>query len=253
MAGVSQQTDAAHTPFCQRCAAHQRPFVGRCKIVDHVVDIRVPAVETGVAFLMRTMSAPRFNRPAFNFDDAVEIHVLAAMHGVMHHMPARPHPIGANHAAHAGWQFLQGYYAAPRHHAGVDGFIVAKQRLPHTRMHTIRTDQCVAGGQTFDTAAFITQRNTLLRMLKAAATRIQMNRIRFLASHTVGQYCQQIRAICQIVWKSITFNRLYAHFEQLPRLTAVPKADFLAFSLACQRTQRVKHTEFVQHTNTIGA
>ncbi len=167
----------------------------------------------------------------------------------MHDVRAGADPVGADPPAHARRQPRHGDRSAPRHQPGELRRIGPEQRLPYARVHAVGADQHVAARR----AAIEPQRDPVRRLLEARALRIQMDRVRLLAPHAVGEHREEIGAVDRVVREAVPFDRDRTEIEQLPRLAGVPEAHFLAGGFAGERAQRIAHAELVQDAVAVSA
>ena len=84
-------------------------------------------------------------------------------------------------------------------------------------MHSARPDQ---------------QRDATFILLKPGTARIQLNRIWFERAHRIDQHTEQIRAVHREIGVAVMLDRDRAQIKQLPGLTRIPQADFLAGGFA---------------------
>src|SRR3954462_9432316 len=93
MAGVSKQRDSTLAPAIHWAPSHEGPFGWCGNVLNHHLDIPMPAAEIVREFVGCAFDGPRFDLPVIPFNDTHEIHQRAATNRIVKQMAAWAEPI----------------------------------------------------------------------------------------------------------------------------------------------------------------
>jgi hypothetical protein len=100
----------------------------------------MPAVEVIGEFAFGTFDSPGFHPPIVAFDDADEIHDLAAPYRIMQYVTARPEPVRAHHPCELRRKPIHRHETAPRNASCELGTTGAEKTGTHLGVNTVGAD-----------------------------------------------------------------------------------------------------------------
>src|SRR5206468_11607849 len=115
--------------------------------------------------------------------------------------------------------------------------------------HAIRANQGIAA---YGAVGFQLESDARVILREPGAARAEVDRIRFCTPNSPGKHVEQVWAVNGEVRKTVALDRSGPEIEQLPGLTGLPVADFLAQRFAGKRLELLADTERIKNACSIG-